>query len=252
MKTVTVKELVNGEGAPKIIVSLMANDLAGVKSEALAYRDAQFDILEWRVDHFRDLATDSSVPDALRAIRDALPHTPLLATFRRAEEGGEQAISLEAYLALNRRVIDSGLADMIDLELFIGDTQLQQMVEHAREKQVRVVMSNHDFEKTPPGEEIIRRLRKMQALGADIAKIAVMPQSKEDVLTLLAATLEMHQRYANRPIITMSMAKEGVISRLAGEVFGSAATFGAVKKASAPGQIAVDDLRAVLTILHNA
>ncbi|MDI4751558.1 type I 3-dehydroquinate dehydratase, partial [Salmonella enterica subsp. enterica serovar Anatum] len=42
----------------------------------------------------------------------------------------------------------------------------------------------------------------------------------------------------------------GVISRLAGEVFGSAATFGAVKKASAPGQISVADLRTVLTILH--
>ncbi len=53
-------------------------------------------------------------------------------------------------------------------------------------------------------------------------------------------------------IITMSMAKTGVISRLAGEVFGSAATFGAVKKASAPGQISVNDLRTVLTILHQA
>ena len=50
----------------------------------------------------------------------------------------------------------------------------------------------------------------------------------------------------------MSMAKAGVISRLAGEVFGSAATFGAVKKASAPGQISVNDLRTVLTILHQA
>ena len=79
-----------------------------------------------------------------------------------------------------------------------------------------------------------------------------MPQSTSDVLTLLAATLEMQEQYADRPIITMSMANTGVISRLAGEVFGSAATFGAVKKASAPGQISVNDLRTVLTILHQA
>ncbi len=113
-------------------------------------------------------------------------------------------------------------------------------------------MSNHDFHKTPAAEEIVQRLRKMQELDADIPKIALMPQCKTDVLTLLSATLEMHERYADRPIITMSMAKNGVISRLAGEVFGSAATFGAVKKASAPGQIAVTDLRTVLTILHQA
>lgn len=94
-------------------------------------------------------------------------------------------------------------------------------------------MSNHDFHKTPAAEEIVQRLRKMQELGADIPKIALMPQNKADVLTLLSATLEMQERYADRPIITMSMAKTGVISRLSGEVFGSAATFGAVKKASA-------------------
>ncbi len=72
----------------------------------------------------------------------------------------------------------------------------------------------------------------MQDMGADIPKIAVMPQSKRDVLTLLCATEEMVTDYADRPIITMSMAGTGVISRLCGEVFGSSMTFGAAKKAS--------------------
>ena len=61
MKTVTVKDLVIGTGAPKIIVSLMAKDIASVKSEALAYREADFDILEWRVDHYADLSNVESV-----------------------------------------------------------------------------------------------------------------------------------------------------------------------------------------------
>ena len=113
-------------------------------------------------------------------------------------------------------------------------------------------MSNHDFFKTPPQEEIVSRLRKMQELEADLHKIAVMPQNQSDVLVLLSATNEMVQNYAESPIITMSMAGTGVISRLAGEVFGSALTFGAAKKASAPGQIAVADLRSVLNILHNS
>ena len=90
------------------------------------------------------------------------------------------------------------------------------------------------------------RLRKMQDMNADIPKIAVMPQNKKDVLTLLAATEEMTTNYADRPIITMSMAGTGVISRLCGEVFGSSMTFGAAKKASAPGQMGVNDLSTVL------
>lgn len=252
MKTVTVRNLVIGEGAPKIIVSLMGKDIATVKTEALAYRDADFDILEWRVDHFADVSSIDAVLEAARTIRDVMSDKPLLFTFRSAKEGGEQALSVADYIALNRAVVDSGLVDMIDLELFTGDEQVKATVEHAHAKQVLVIMSNHDFHKTPAAEEIIQRLRKMQELGADIPKIALMPQNKTDVLTLLSATLEMQEHYADRPIITMSMAKTGVISRLAGEVFGSAATFGAVKKASAPGQISVSDLRSVLTILHQA
>ena len=66
MKTVTVRNLVIGEGAPKIIVSLMGKDIATVKTEALAYRDADFDILEWRVDHFADVSSIDAVLEAAR------------------------------------------------------------------------------------------------------------------------------------------------------------------------------------------
>lgn len=115
-----------------------------------------------------------------------------------------------------------------------------------------MVGSNHDFFATPEKDAIVSRLRKMQEMGADIPKIAVMPKSTADVLTLLAATAEMHETYADRPIITMSMSAKGVISRLSCEAFGSAMTFGAVGQVSAPGQIPVEQLRQVLDILHGA
>ena len=66
------------------------------------------------------------------------------------------------------------------------------------------------------------------------------------------ATLEMSEKYADRPIITMSMAGTGVVSRLTGETFGSALTFGAASKASAPGQIGVNELKQVLDIIHSS
>ncbi|UJR53310.1 type I 3-dehydroquinate dehydratase [Dickeya zeae] len=252
MKTVTVKNLVIGEGTPKIIVSLMGKEVSSVESEAHYYRDFDFDILEWRIDHFNHVDNIDSVLDAAHKLRTIIREKPILFTFRTAKEGGEKEIAPQAYIALNKRMIDSGLVDMIDLELFTGDQLVSDTIAHAHAKGVKVVMSNHDFHKTPPKEEIVKRLCRMQELGADIPKIALMPQNKNDVLTLLLATQEMSEKYADRPIITMSMSKAGVISRLAGEVFGSAATFGALKKASAPGQIAIKDLRDVLRILHEA
>ena len=84
-----------------------------------------------------------------------------------------------------------------------------------------MVGSNHDFGGTPDKADLLFRLRKMQELGADIPKIAVMPRCPGDVIALLDATQEMSGKYADRPIITMSMGA-GVVSRLCGEYFGSA------------------------------
>ena len=49
-------------------------------------------------------------------------------------------------------------------------------------------MSNHDYDKTPDVDEIVSRLTSMAEFGADVPKMAVMPQSVEDVPTLLTAT----------------------------------------------------------------
>ena len=112
-------------------------------------------------------------------------------------------------------------------------------------------MSNHDFDKTPSFDEITGRLIGMKKLGADVAKLACMPNSAKDVLTLLSATESVKSQYPDEPIITMSMGKLGAISRISGEIFGSALTFGSAKKASAPGQLEVTTLQQILRALHS-
>ena len=134
----------------------------------------------------------------------------------------------------------------------MGDEVIDEVVNFAHKKEVKVIISNHDFNKTPKKEEIVSRLCRMQELGADLPKIAVMPQNEKDVLVLLEATNEMFKIYADRPIITMSMSGMGVISRLCGEIFGSALTFGAAKSVSAPGQISFKELNSVLNLLHKS
>ena len=188
----------------------------------------------------------------LKKLRCALGTLPLLFTFRTKKEGGEKEITMEQYTALNLAVAASGDADLIDVEIFSGDGVVKANIDGIHKAGALVVGSNHDFFATPEKDDIVSRLRKMQEMGADIPKIAVMPKSTADVLTLLAATAEMHETYADRPIITMSMSAKGVISRLSCEAFGSAMTFGAVGQVSAPGQIPVEQLRQVLDILHSA
>lgn len=241
-----------GEGIPKICVPIVGTTRDEILAAAKSFESVKKDVVEWRADWFEGVFDFAQVEAVLKELRRVLGNTPVLFTFRTANEGGEKAIEPAAYAELNKRAAATGLIDLVDVEAFTGDEVVRDIIESAHESGVVVVASNHDFEKTPEKDEIVRRLRKMQELGADIPKIAVMPQSRKDVLTLLSATEEMVSEYADRPIITMSMSATGLISRLCGECFGSALTFGAVGKASAPGQMNASDLSEILNLIHTS
>ncbi|MGO0883273.1 type I 3-dehydroquinate dehydratase [Clostridioides difficile] len=249
---VQIKNISIGEGIPKICVPIVGKTKEEIVEEVNDLKEICLDIVEWRVDFFENVENIQQVKEVLNELRKYIPGKPLLFTFRSIKEGGQKLISKDYYTILNKEISNTGLIDLIDVELFMGDEIVNEIVEFAHKKEVKVIMSNHDFNKTPQKEEIISRLCKMQELGADLPKIAVMPQNESDVLVLLAATNEMVQVYADRPIITMSMAGIGVISRLCGEIFGSSLTFGAAKKISAPGQISVEELNSILNVLHKS
>lgn len=252
MNTVKIRDIEIGAGAPKIIVPIVGVTKEDIIEEAKTFDSIPIDVVEWRVDWFEGVFDFAKVEDVLKDLREVLGNIPLLMTFRTSKEGGEKAIEADAYAELNKKAAATGLVDLVDVEAFTGDEVVKDIIEGAHAYGVKVVASNHDFDKTPDKDDIVGRLVKMQELGADIPKIAVMPQCKKDVLTLLEATREMAEEHADRPIITMSMAGTGLISRLCGEVFGSALTFGAVGKASAPGQMNASDLREILTLIDKS
>lgn len=251
-RSVTVKGITIGEGAPKICVPIVGKTIPELIEESEFLKTTDLDVVEWRVDFFDDVEDLEKVKVALNEIRSILHDIPLVFTFRSAKEGGEKEVSTEYYFDLNKAMAASGQIDIVDIELFNDDEEIKSVISAAHDNKVYVIISNHDFDKTPDKEEIISRLRKAQKLGGDLPKIAVMPKSAADVLTLLDATNTMNEQYADRPIITMSMAGKGVISRLAGEIFGSALTFGAAKKASAPGQVPVTELRNILSLINRS
>ena len=247
---VVVRNIEIGSGMPKVCVPIVEKTREDILSTAKAICSTEADLVEWRADWYEDVSAFSEVIKTADMLRSILGETPLLFTFRSAREGGEKELSLESYAALLESVAKTGFVDLIDVEVFSGDDAVKNIIQTAHAHGVKVIASNHDFEGTPAREELVARLCKMQDLGADILKIAVMPQTRSDVLTLLSVTEEMSSRHTSRPVITMSMGRTGTLSRLCGEVFGSAVTFASFGKVSAPGQIAIEDLKAGLRLLH--
>ncbi len=252
MKEINIKDIRIGEGMPKIIVPIVENTREDIIKKALSLKGMKFDFVEWRVDFYEDAFNLPELIDTLRKLRYELGARPLIFTFRSKSEGGEKTISDKEYTALNKAAAESGYADIVDVEIFMNEDVVKENIKNIHKAGVLVIGSNHDFNKTPSKDEIVYRLRKMQEMDADIPKIAVMPNSEEDVLTLLSATNEMHTKYADRPIITMAMGSLGLISRLSGELFGSSMSFASVGQVSAPGQIPLEDLKQVLEIIHKS
>ena len=241
-----------GEGVPKTIVPITATDAQQVLAQAARIgASADTDLAEWRIDYL-DIARDPAALSALGPqVAAALHGKPMILTFRTQAEGGATAIDDAAYGALYAALLKARFAELIDVEMFRDPAVVARLVAQAHAAGVYVVMSSHDFHATPDRAEIVARLRRQQTLGADVLKIAVMPRDAGDVLTLLDATWQV-RRSSDRPLLTMSMGGTGVVSRLSGETFGQAMTFGMLGKASAPGQVEVGRLHEVLDTIHQA
>ena len=250
MSCVNVRGCPIGEGRPKTILPIVEGTEAAILEKAAQFSTLQADCVEWRVDHFDDARTPGAVARCLAKLRVALKDKLLLVTFRTKTEGGEQALSHPEYLSFLSLILDTDCADLLDIEFFTAGADLPKLVEQAHSTGVAVVCSSHDFAKTPPRAELVCRMVQMQQAGADLPKVAVMPQSRTDVLELLAATAEMADQHPETPVITMSMGALGAVSRLAGEAFGSAMTFANPGQASAPGQVPLEVVNQVLDALH--
>lgn len=251
MQTLTIKNIVIGAGQPKVIVPIVGQTETELFDEIAFIRTqtSPIDVIEWRADKFNQIDDMVNTLVMLSQIRQQLADKVLLFTFRTHHEGGDKVISEEYYYALNRHVIASQQIDLIDIEVFSAKTVASALIALAHQYKVHAIASYHNFHQTPSQTEIVQRLTAMHTLQADILKVAVMPNQLSDLLTLLAATQEAAE-HLKRPLITMSMGKLGLLSRICGEIMGSAMTFGVAKNLSAPGQLNLTDLTQLLTIIH--
>lgn len=275
MASVHIKNIILGEGVPKVCVPLTDRSLSSLEGSLNDMRDKHFDLIEWRVDkfeafrlhimgnaevgNFRDndvIPAAKSMNDigialkeAAALIRAAFPDKPVIFTIRTNRDMEDFEISDEAYSAAVSYAVGQGLGDIIDIEQSRGAALVIRLVNLAREYGIRTIVSKHLAKRTPAEADIINTLQDMQYAGADIVKFAVMPQTKADVMSLLNATYRYSSEPESVPVITMSMGRLGVLSRISGSLTGSCLTFGTVGAASAPGQIDCEELSRILDVL---
>lgn len=241
-----------GGRLPLICAPLVGASRDALLGEAAAAVATRCDIVEWRVDYFREIGNASAVVEAGRALRGALAGMPVLFTCRSAAEGGQRvAIPEQAVVDLYGEVCAAGCVDLVDYEMSNGAASMKTVRDASRRHGIGLVCSYHNFEATPPLPALAAEFRRAQAMDGDVAKVSVMAQEPGDVLTLLSATRQA-SREIELALIAVSMGPHGALSRIIGFTVGSALTFGVASGASAPGQLPIAELRAKIEVARQA
>jgi len=194
------------------------------------------DLAELRIDRFA--AHD---PAAARAVveRCAAAEVPTLVTIRIAAEGGGwrsgEAERAKLFLALLDGV------DAVDVELRAGEV-LREVLPAARAAGRLVIASFHDFVATPAPAALADVVARAEAAGVDVVKIATAVQGPDDVRTLARVLLEP----AAIGRIVIGMGEAARATRVLFPALGSLITFAHVGDATAPGQLPLDELVALL------
>jgi 3-dehydroquinate dehydratase-1 len=241
-----------GGETPLICSPLVGRTRERLLAEAANVAAKEPDVIEWRVDYFEGIGDAAAVLDVGRALRAAVGDAPIIFTRRSTREGGEPiAIGDEEVVRLYEAVGASRLVDFLDFEMGNDSGHVTRVVSNARAQQTRVILSYHNFGYTPGRDFLVQRFLEAERLGADVAKVAVMPRDRMDVLTLLAATAEADAK-GRIPLISMSMGPLGAVTRMIGGAFGSSLSFAVGEGSSAPGQIPIADLEAVYEVIARA
>lgn len=248
-KVCNVKNIMIGEGIPKVCVSVISDNHQSIITDLIKLKDLEIDLIELRIDYFKELLNQSKLEELFKMIATLDIRQALILTYRSVKEGGLGELSHEQYINLYRLALQSDAFDIYDVELSSGTNTIITLTNIIHEANRKVIMSNHDFTRTPSLDTMLEKIKQMDSLEADIIKLAVMPEDYKDVLLVLEMTLRANEIY-DKPIVTMSMSSLGIATRILGEQFGSAITFGKDDKESASGQIEVRSLNTALKIIH--
>ena len=248
--SIKVRDVILGEGKPKVCVPVVETTHDAIINSLKQTQDKQFDLVELRIDYFENLSDESSVKALFADIKNLNLNKPIILTCRSMREGGQSSLENKEYYHLYEQGIESKAFDIYDVELSSGTNTVINLSNLIHQNDKKIIMSSHDFTRTPSIDTMLGKIKQMDSLEADIIKIAVMPEDYRDVLLLLETTLKANELY-DKPLVTMSMSSKGIATRILGEQFGSAITFGKDNNSSAPGQIEVHALKEVLKVIHH-
>jgi 3-dehydroquinate dehydratase type I len=216
---------------PQICASIAAENI----SEALRLiKEAEArgaDLLELRLDYLNDLGEISRIVKSTSL--------PIVATNRQFEQGGHRQQKEDERVKALLEAADQGF-QYVDMELTTADRS--SLIHELKKAGVKIIVSFHDFKRTPSVAEMEKIVESQTEAGADICKLVTTANSMDDNLSCLLLTSKMSRKIK---IVCFAMGKMGMVSRVLCPLFGAQFTYASVEsgRETASGQLSISDLK---------
>jgi 3-dehydroquinate dehydratase-1 len=196
---------------------LLLDDLLDLKKKGLALIEIRADLIEKPLECIVRYTADVKTAVGL----------PMIGTVR--ENDRTRGKRMEIFTAL------MPLIDCVDIEL--GAPDAAEIAELAGSQGKILLVSDHDFEKTPDDQAQQSIVDRALGQGAQIVKVVTTAKTEDDAWRLLRFA-----RDCKTPIVAFAMGTAGSFSRIKAGEYGSLITYGYIGKAVAPGQLSAEEL----------
>ena len=227
-----MRRLSRNKEKPKICIPVVETSLDKAL-RTIQQANQVADLIELRIDYLRK-------PEITTLVNGR--QKPFIITNRREEEGGKYRGDERKRLEVLKEAIDLAV-EYVDVEMRSEESLLHNLL--ANKKETQIILSFHDFQKTPSIKELKKLFDRMTRLGADIAKIVTFARTWEDNLNVLLLTAYAIKR--KQEIVAFCMGEKGKMSRLFSPIMGAAWAYASLTrgKASASGQLTVREMKEI-------
>lgn len=222
---------------PKVCVSISSTDTPELLGRAQRAERLSADLVEVRLDKLRSY-------HGLKKVARAVER-PIIGTNRPLSEKGSFDRAETERLKVLMEAVEGGF-EYVDLEL--STSKLDRVIKSFREKGAKIILSHHDYFRTPDPAKLASTLEQLLKFKPDVCKIVTTAQKPEDNLTVLSLLKANHQ---NAPLVSFAMGPAGVWSRLLAPFYGAHFTYASLERGleTAPGQSTIAELRRIYEML---
>jgi len=244
-----------------VAIPITTGDLEINKSVMKKVLDENPEFIELRFDYIEDI--QQITPTLLKNLLDLInSQTQAIFTFRDFAEGGQIELGNSERLKVIKLLIEAH-PQYYDIEMNSERETLRSVIDLARENNVKLIYSFHDFEKTPNYAEGVKLIEKLKedlvnnyavdfiSIKETVFKIIFTAQAFEDNLVPLKICNILIEKHKIENVISFCMGELGIFSRIMCLKAGSFLTYASLEGKTAPGQINIRKMREFLQIISN-